>query len=169
MANDVAANIHHMHEVARRMRGAFIEGSAWIEVLLTDIISHYFVSEKHRRLLFFSDVADAMSLYQKTTLLRKIFEHEFPELLVEYPKLSQRLSKFREFRNLLAHNHLDTSEAAIARRKPNEVLFVVYKRGRASTRCLTVEEVQKLADQVNKLRKELLAIQKQLFRRKKQL
>lgn len=112
-----------MGKIAEQMRGAFINETAWIEVLLTDIISHYFCAEKHRRMLFFTDVADSMSFHHKTALLRKLLEHESSDLLTQNPKLPDRLDKFRDFRNILAHKHLDTSATAITRRKPDEVLF----------------------------------------------
>jgi hypothetical protein len=69
-----------LHEFAAELRGKFLNGSAWIETLLGDILATYFCGDSERRGLFFSEVANDMRLSSKATLLDKILEREFPQL-----------------------------------------------------------------------------------------
>ena len=110
LSREQTPRAHDLHQLACRIRGEFLNGTAWMDVLLTDIVSHYFCFERERRMLFFTEVASTMSFRAKTLLLEKVLRYEFPEVLSQYPKLRQRLDSLREFRNILAHNHLDTSE-----------------------------------------------------------
>jgi hypothetical protein len=155
---------HELHQLACRLRGEFLTGTAWIEVLLTDIVSHYFCAQKRRRMFFFTEVAAGLSFRSKTSLLHKILKYEFPELLTKHPRLRERLDSFREFRNLLAHSHLDTSEQSLAKRKPDEVLFVKYKAGKMSQVRVNAAEAGRRAEEANQLRRELLDLQRQFFR-----
>jgi len=153
-----------MNQLACRLRGEFLNGTAWLDVLLTDILSHYFCSEKHRRLLFFTEVAGPTTFRAKTLLLEKILRHEFPDILSQHPKLRERLDALREFRNVLAHNHLDTSAQSLVKLKPDEVVFVKYKLGKTSQVRISASEAQQRADDANELRQQLLALQKRFFR-----
>ena len=51
-----AEGLNANYTVSSRMRGIFIDQAIGIDLLITDIISQYFVAEKSKRSLFFSDV-----------------------------------------------------------------------------------------------------------------
>src|SRR5438067_9117812 len=87
-----------LHKLAAELRGKFLNGSAWIETLLGDILATYFCRDSERRGLFFSEVANDMRLSSKATLLDKILQREFPQLLKAYPRLKKRLDSLRGFR-----------------------------------------------------------------------
>ena len=154
---------HALRAFACNLRGQFLEGTAWLEVLLTDILAQYFCSDRRRRMFFFSEVANSMSFRSKAGLLDKIISYEFPEFHGAYPKLKKRLDEFRQFRNMLAHDHIDTSDAELSAKPSGEVTFLQYKRGQLKRVRITEEDAQQRADNANKLKKELLAIQTRLF------
>ncbi|MBA2585896.1 MAG: hypothetical protein H0U99_05370 [Chthoniobacterales bacterium] len=65
---------------------------------------------------------------------------------------------------MLAHNHIDTSEDAIAALgTTDQVTFVRYQRGEAKPVKVSTADAKQRADEANKLRRELLTIQKQFF------
>jgi hypothetical protein len=146
------------------MRGEFLTATAWMDVLLTDIVSHYFCPDKNRRTFFFTEVAGALNFRSKTLLLEKILNYEFPDLLVKHPRLRERLDSLREFRNVLAHNHLDTSKESLAKRKPGEAVFVKYKLGKKSQVWISDDDARRHAEKANQLQRELIELQRRFFR-----
>lgn len=154
---------HELHEFAANMRGQFLQGSTWIEMLISDILALYFCPQLNRRSLFFSEIAYGMRFISKVELLQKVISRDFPNFEESYPGLVDRLDTFRVFRNLLAHGHIDTSPEALASRKPDEVTLVLYKAGEPKRRRVTVHEATKQADEANELRGQLLEIQRHLF------
>jgi hypothetical protein len=154
------AQSHALHEFAAELRGKFLNGSAWIETLLGDILATYFCRDSERRGLFFSEVANDMRLSSKATLLDKILQREFPQLLKAYPRLKKRLDSLRGFRNRLAHAHIDTSEHALATRKSDEVTFIFYEDGQMKRQQVTRDEAQRRANEANQLRKDLVEVQR---------
>ena len=154
---------HELHELAVNMRGEFLQGSTWTEMLISDILALYFCPQFNRRSLFFSEIAYGMRFVSKVELLQKVISRDFPNFKESHPGFVRRLDKFRVFRNLLAHGHIDTSPEALSSRKPDEVTFVVYKAGEPKRRRVTVDEATKQADEANELRGQLLEIQRHLF------
>jgi hypothetical protein len=154
------AHSHALHEFAAELRGKFLNGSAWIETLIGDILAAYFCGDSERRGLFFSEVANDMRLSSKATLLDKILEREFPQLRKTYPRLKQRLDSLRAFRNRLAHAHIDTSEAALAAGKSDEVTFIFYEDGQMKRQQVTRAGARRRADEANQLRKDLVELQR---------
>lgn len=114
-------------------------------------------------MFFFSEVANGMPFRAKIDLLGKIIDFEFPELAQKYPNLKNRLDKFRDFRNTLAHSHIDTSAHQLAAKKRDEVTFVKYKLGKLTHVRVTAGDAKHHANQANQIRQELLAIQRRLF------
>lgn len=152
--------VQRVHEFASRLRGEFLTGSSWIEVILTAILAQYFCPDIKRRMLFFSEVANGMRLTSKIALLEKVILRDFPEFAKAHPRLTKRLEKFRDFRNVLAHSHIDTSERALRKKRANEVTFVFYKLGELAHRRVTAAEATQRANEANKVRAELIELQK---------
>src|SRR5882724_11192124 len=138
---------HALHEFASEVRGKFLNASAWIETLVADILASYFCPDAKRRGLFFSDVANDMRLSTKAVLLDKVLQHEFPQLRSAYPRLSKRLDALRIFRNRLDHSHIDTSEAALAAKKADEVTFIFYEDGKAKHQRVTRTDAKRRAEE----------------------
>ncbi len=122
-------HVHHLHAFASHLRGQFLTGTAWVEVLLTDVIANLFCADKSRRMFFFSEVANTMRFSAKPALLEKILRFKFPALHKAHPELRKKLDSLAEFRKMLAHSHIDTSAEAVAARKQQEVSFIKYKLG----------------------------------------
>jgi hypothetical protein len=151
---------HALHAFASEIRGKFLNIGSWIETLLADIIAEYFCRDAKRRRLFFSEVATEMRLSAKAALLDKILEHHFHEIHSGHPGLKKRLDAFRQFRNRLAHSHIDTSEAVLAAKKSDEVMFIFYDQGQTKRQNVTRAEAQRRAQDANKLHDDLLKIQR---------
>src|SRR5438477_8293063 len=100
-------HVHELHAFASHLRGQFLNGTAWVEVLLTDVIANYFCPDKRRRMFFFSELANTMRFSAKTALLEKILKFDFPALQVAHRNLRKDLDSLGEFRNMLAHRHID--------------------------------------------------------------
>jgi len=149
-----------LHEFAAELRGKFLNGSAWIDTLLGDILAAYFCADPNRRGLFFSEVANDMRLSTKATLLDKILQHDFPHLLAAHPRLKKRLDSLRAFRNRLAHAHIDTSERALAAKRTDKVTFIFYEDGQMKHQHVTRADAQRRASEANQLRKDLVEIQR---------
>ena len=150
---------HQLHKLANEIRGKFLTGATWIEILLSDILATYFCTSEQRRLLFFSVVAVEMSLYRKTELLVKLLRFEYPEMLMKYPRLESQLQVFRSFRNLVAHSHIDTSKPALGTTTQDEVTFIYYRNGKVKHRKVTRKDAQQRAKEANSLRDALVVIQ----------
>src|SRR5437870_2868143 len=140
-------HVHDLHAFAANLRGKFLNGTAWLEVLLTDVIANYFCDDKDRRVFFFSEVANRMRFAAKTALLEKILRFKFPEFHQAHPKLREKLDSLGEFRNMLAHSHIDTTGEAVAARKRTEVSFIKYKLGRMTRVPVTSTEAQRRAEE----------------------
>ena len=153
-------HVHELHVFASHLRGEFLTGTAWLEVLLTDVIANYFCADKKRRMFFFSEVANRMRFSAKTALLEKILRFEFPALYKRHPDLCKKLDSIGEFRNMLAHSHIDTTAEAIAARKENEVSFIKYKLGEMTRVAVTSAEARRRAKEANELRGVLLDLQR---------
>ena len=149
-----------LHQFAAQLRGKFLNGAAWIDMLLCEIITSYFCTSQNRRKLFFSEVGVDINLYRKTELLLKILKHEFPAILVAYPSLQEQLNAFRKFRNRLAHSHIDTSKLALRAKTTDEVTFIFYEDGKTKHQRVTRADAQLRAKEANQLRDDLLGIQR---------
>ncbi len=154
-------HVHELHVFASHLRGQFLNGTAWVEVLLTDVIANYFCPDKRRRMFFFSEVGNGMRFSAKTALLEKILKFAFPALHKAHPDLRKKLDSLGEFRNMLAHSHIDTRAEAIAAKKRHEVSFIRYRLGELKTVTVTSEQAKARAQEANKLQKILLAFQRE--------
>jgi hypothetical protein len=52
---------HRLHEFAAEIRDKFLNSTAWVETLLSDILAGYFCPNDKCRGLFFSEVVNATS------------------------------------------------------------------------------------------------------------
>jgi hypothetical protein len=162
MTPEELKNSHKLHEFASELRGKLLNGAAWIDMLLCEIITSYFCTNQNRRALFFSEIGVDINLYRKTELRLKILKREFPVILVSYPRLQEQLNAFRKFRNLLAHSHIDTSKLALGAKSTDEVTFIFYENGKTKRQRVTRADAQSRAKQANQLRDTLLQIQSRI-------
>ena len=150
---DEQAQASQLHKFAAELRGKFLNGTTWIEPLLSEIITSYFCKRKRRNRLFFFEIAGEMTLERKGQLLVKVLKHEFPAMLRNYPLIEQQLGHLRSFRNLLAHAHIDTSRVALQKRTDrDDVTFVRYRKGKTERYRVTRRDAQRRAKDANELR-----------------
>jgi hypothetical protein len=141
-------------------RGKFLSAGAWIESILSEMLTQQYCTDPKRRSLFFSEFMDSgdITFSRKTELLITVLERFHPKVLAAYPKLKDRLDKFRRFRNRLAHSHPDTSLDRLSDGKTDEVVFVFYEDGQTKFQTVTFTEAKQRADETNRLRDELVKI-----------
>jgi hypothetical protein len=150
-----------LHAFADEVRGKFLTGTAWVETLLSDVLARYFCMSERRRLLFFSDVASKMDLRHKSELLMTLLRQDFPGLIAEHPQLERLLKSVRSFRNRVAHAHIDTSKSALHTRG-DHVTFIFYRKGRTHRQKVSRAGAQQRAEEANRLRNALIAIQRRV-------
>ena len=141
-------------------RGKFLSTGAWIETILSEMLTQQFCPDPNRRALFFSELMDSgdITFSRKTELLTTVLDRFHPQLLGAHPKLKERLDKFRRFRNRLAHSHPDTSEARLNDGKSDEVVFVFYEVGQTKYQTVTLTEAEQRIAESNQLHNELVEI-----------
>jgi len=149
---------HRLHEFAAELRGKFLNGVAWIDIVLAEILAQYFCQNEKRQALFFSEIANDLRFAAKSAVLEKILQREYPKVLASYPRLRQRLDKLRMFRNRLAHAHIDTSEATLNTKTPDEVTFIFYDDGKVKRQRVTRADASRRAKEANQLRSDLVKI-----------
>src|SRR5690348_5108176 len=66
--------LNRLHELAKHVRGAFMDQAIWIDVIVTDILAEYFAPDAAKRMLLSSDVIAGpdSSFSSRIQLLRKI-------------------------------------------------------------------------------------------------
>lgn len=119
-----------IHERARYLRGRFLNSVAVIEhdiaVILTE---HFCTADEGKRELFFSKVAENLSLHKKKEILVEIVKADYPRYWQENKEFLNSLQQIQEFRNKLAHSVLDVSDEALSRPLEEGVGFVQWKKG----------------------------------------
>ena len=133
-----------MFEFSRNLRGAFIDQAIWIDVILTDILARYFVSDKDKRMLFNSDVLTGRdsTFSGRIDILEKVVNKSFADFKKQNTELFKKLDKIRRFRNKLAHAHLDTSENYLSKNKEDMIQLVFYEDGIQKTQSIKFEELK---------------------------
>lgn len=123
-----------LHERARYLRGRFLNSVAVIERDIASIITEYFcTTDEAKQELFFSKVAEKLSLQKKKEILVAIVKKDYPRYWEENKCFLDSLQQIQEFRNKLAHSVLDVSEEALARPLEEGVGFVQWKKGEPVT------------------------------------
>jgi len=119
-----------IHEVAREMRGRFLNYVAMIEHEIGHILTNYFcTSNEDKKELFFDKIATSLSLQKKGAILFDIIEKDHPNYWNEYKEVFRKLEEIRTFRNQLAHSIIDVSPNALNRSLEDGIGFVGWKEG----------------------------------------
>ncbi len=128
------AAAQRLHEKARYLRGRFLNSVAVIERDIAVILTQYFCTEdEEKQTLFFSRVAENLSLQKKKEILIEIVKNDYPRYWEEHKQFLHDLKNIQEFRNKLAHSILDVSDEALARPIEEGVGFVQWKKGEPIT------------------------------------
>ena len=115
---------------ARNLRGRFLNSVAVIERDIAIIFTEYFcTSDESKSELFFTKVAEKLSLQKKKEILVEIVKADYPRFWEENKEFLNTIQQIQEFRNKLAHSVLDVSEEALARPLEEGVGFVQWKKG----------------------------------------
>jgi hypothetical protein len=153
--------LNHLYELAKHVRGAFMDQAIWIDVIVTDILAQYFAPDTNKRMLLSSDVIagpDA-SFSSRIRLLQKILLRSYTSFAQEFPKLCDQLDKIRRFRNRLAHAHLDTSDAFMSKGYEDRIQLVFFEDGSEKTQMITIEESNVRLKECSDVVRQLLALQ----------
>ena len=91
-------------------RGEIIARTVNLERIIDTFIASYFCHEDKKRdeLLLLILSTERITYENKRHVLKWICETYAKDLIKQYPTLFKDLQKIGEFRNILAHNHLDT-------------------------------------------------------------
>ena len=119
-----------LHEKARYLRGRFLNSVAVIERDIAAILTEYFCTiDEEKRGLFFTKVAEKLSLQKKKEILIEIVKADYPRYWEENKEFLNSLQQIQEFRNKLAHSVLDVSDEALARPLEEGVGFIQWRKG----------------------------------------
>ena len=157
-----AQELNALHVLMREIRGTSIDQAIWLDVLVTDILASFFCADTERRALLSSDVLTGRdaTFSGRVDVLRKIAEKWFPEFVANRSDLFDGLDKIRRFRNRLAHSHLDTSEAFLAKGYTDRIQLVFHEDGTRKTQVVTVAEFQERLKEGTQVTFSLLELQK---------
>lgn len=138
-----------LDSLATEIRAPFLDRAITVEGLLTWIIGYHFCPEEERRSLFYSLVINrpAFTLKTKIDVFDGILKLKYPELLDSYPKLTARLHKVREFRNLIAHAEIDRSDKFLSKNVDDAIRLIYHQAGTRKTKLVTTRDIgKKLAE-----------------------
>lgn len=148
-----------VHEKARYLRGRFLNSVAVIERDIAAILTEYFCTiDEAKRELFFTKVAENLSLQKKKEILIEIVKMDYPRYWQENKEFLSGLQQIQEFRNKLAHSVLDVSDEALARSLDEGVGFIQWKKAAP----VTDEEFQDWEVKANMLHSTLSDIKRLL-------
>jgi hypothetical protein len=123
-----------LHERARQFRGRFLNHVAVIERDIALLLTSYFCTDDpSKQAIFFNNIASAMSLNAKRSVLVEIVKKDYPRYWDEHSQFLLDLQRLQEFRNKLAHSVVDVSDTALARPLDLGVGFVQWKKGEPIT------------------------------------
>jgi len=148
-----------LHERARYLRGRFLNSVAVIERDIAIILNEYFCTVNEcKRELFFTKVAEKLSLQKKKKILIEIVKNDYPRYWESQKQFLISLEKIQQFRNKLAHSVLDVSDEALSRPLEEGVGFIQWKKGTP----LTDQEFQEWVVKANMLSSTLSEIKRLL-------
>ena len=135
--------LNQLFELAKHIRGGFMDQSIWIDTILTDILATHFCPDPIKRGLLSSDVIAGpdSAFSSRIQLLRKILKTSYGSFTQEHPNFCDQLDKIRRFRNRLAHAHLDTSDAFLSKGYTDRIQLAFYEEGERKTQVITVAEI----------------------------
>ena len=97
-----------LYNLSSRIRGAFLEQTILIDVMIAGILAQYFAPDKDRQALLQSEVfsSTASTFNKNIALLAKVVSRFFSGFADQHPELFKKLERIRKFRNNLAHARL---------------------------------------------------------------
>jgi hypothetical protein len=154
--------LNALFALMRDIRGTFIDQAIWIDLLTTDILGAFFCPDDERRSLLSSDVLTGRdaTFSGRLEILEKIVERWFPAFLAGHAGLFKQLGKIRRLRNRLAHAHLDSSNAFMARNYTDRIQLVFHEDGVEKTQVITVAEFHELLKECTQALTSLAELQK---------
>lgn len=157
-----AEKLNALHALMREIRGTSIDQAIWLDVVVTDILASFFCADTERRALLSSDVLTGRdaTFSGRVDVLEKIAKKWFPEFVANHINLFDGLDKIRRFRNRLAHSHLDTSEAFLAKGYTDRIQLVFHEDGTGKTQVVTVAEFKERLRDATQVMFSLLELQK---------
>lgn len=157
--------LQQLYQLAKEIRGPYLDQAITIELLVGDIISQHFCPEEDRRNLFFSLVISELNFFAKIRILEKLLELRYPDLVKKHPTIISELEKVRSFRNRIAHSMLDTSDEFLAKGYTDRIQLDIYKDGKRKQQVVTRAEINERLATCTRLVLVLRDIRKEVIQR----
>jgi hypothetical protein len=156
-----AAALNHIYALSQQIRGVFMDQTIWLDVMITDILASYFVTDPKKRALLSSDVLSGpdQTFSGRISLLQKIVNRSYKAFADEHPNLFDRLGKIRQFRNRLAHSHLDTSDEFLGKGYTDRIQINFFKNGEELSQAITVEDSRQRLKECSEVLLQLVKLQ----------
>jgi len=137
-----AEPLNRLHRLVLEMRGAFVDQTIWIDVLVTDLLAHYFSPDPVRRSLLHSEVLTGRdaSFNGRLEVLEDVVNLSFPDFKKKYPLLFKSLSNIRRLRNRLAHAQVDNGDEFLRKGYTDRIQLVFHEKGSKRTQIIMVPE-----------------------------
>jgi hypothetical protein len=153
--------LNALYALVREIRGASIDQTIWLDLLVTDILANFFCSDKERRAVVSSEVLTGRdaTFSGRLDVLEKTTKASFPEFAATRAALFGQLGKVRRFRNRLAHAHVDTSDAFLSKGYTDRIQLVFHEGGVEKTHVITIEEFRERLSEGSQAMLALLELQ----------
>jgi len=128
-----------------KIRAPFLLQAIGIDVLISEIISHHFISEEDNRKLFISLIMGPgyLSFASKIKILKELLKLRYPNLEEKYPKLINKLEKVRNFRNKIVHSMLHNPDEYLKKKYTDRIELGYYKNGEKKYQIITLADMDK--------------------------
>ena len=135
-----------LHEEAQQIRGRIVNSVAVIERDIAIILTDYFCAQDDaKKELFYSKVAEKLSLQKKKAILLDIIKRDYPKYWSDENHILKHIQSIQEFRNKLAHSVVDVSDEALSRPIKEGVGFIQWNKGKP----ISAEEFQEMNVKIN--------------------
>lgn len=151
-------------DVSLRMRGTFIDQAIWIDLIVTDLVARYFVEDRAKRSLFFSDVISGpdSSFSGRIAILKKAVLRSYQDFLDQQPRIFDQLDKIRRFRNRLAHSSVNYRKGGPTVDGGHRVVLEFHEDGEQKSQIVTAIEFRARLAECTEVIRSLAALQQRL-------
>lgn len=127
--NDKAQILPQYTATANRRRGLIIDRMCTLERAMDEVIAFHFNPDKQKsdELILLLLSTDKITYEKKRLTLKWIIDTHYKSINSSNPKMLKQMQELGEFRNLLAHNHLDLTNF-IENNKAGKTVLKKYEK-----------------------------------------
>jgi hypothetical protein len=156
-------------ERASKCRGEVITATIMFEESMSDFISAYFSNNNLKKKKLLSTLLiNSLSFRDKADILTRILDHQFPTKKIGDKSLSDINSNVRRIakeRNIFAHESLVVNNSKVTLKFLSKYAVCFKRKDARRIRCYSWDEVADVMDIITNVMKDILAMNKILFRR----